>query len=78
MGVGRIDHEFGRRLAEPQFALLTINTTLPGAKFALFEDRVSLLYPLSQFTFLLQFPVSGKHSFPCFFCSVKKSIGNEK
>jgi len=78
MGVGRINHGFDRCLAEPPFALLTINSTLPGAKFALLEDRVSLLYPLSQFTFLLQFPVGGIPFFPCFFCSVKKSIGDEK
>jgi hypothetical protein len=78
MGVGRIDHEFGRCPAETQFALLTINSTLSGAKFALLEDRVSLLYPLSQFTFLLQFPIGGIPSSSCFFCSVKKSIGDEK
>jgi len=74
MGVCRIDHNLGRRLAESSFAILPIYATPTGAKLALLKQRVGLLDPMCQFTVLLQFPIGGIPSLSWFSRCIKRPV----
>jgi hypothetical protein len=52
------------RPAEALLSLLPIHSAPPGTELAVLEDRIGLLDPLGQLTFLLQFCVSWLP--PCF------------
>jgi hypothetical protein len=53
MGVITKNDRFDRGPTESSFTLLPIHPTLPGTELTIFEERIGLLDPLSQFTLRL-------------------------